>query len=379
MSDALCERIVKIEKIKLKTPRPRNIGYNSSKGAHGITVMDPVLRIHTGGGTVGVGWSNIDRTGAEGLLGRRVSDLFRLPDGALETGRPVDLPLWDLAAKMEGKPLYQLLGARGSRNVELYDSTIYIDDLEANDEEAVEIFRDEVQCGKDYGYLNFKIKIGRGARWMPTMEGLERDILVIRTVREAAGADAKVMVDANNGMTVNLAKEILDRCAELDIYWFEEPFAENPTLNSAFKTFIREKGYRTLVADGESGPPPPSFFEMVKGGLIDVVQHDFRYKGLSWWKATATTIEPWGALCAPHCWGSIVERFAHAHFAASVPNYCLLETAPCDLMGVVLDGWEMRDGRLCVPDTPGTGFDLEPEVVEAGVRAEDGFRVGNAH
>ena len=45
----------------------------------------------------------------------------------------IDLPLWDLAAKRERVPLYRLLGGRGRRAVELYDSSIYIDDLRAND------------------------------------------------------------------------------------------------------------------------------------------------------------------------------------------------------------------------------------------------------
>ena len=209
-----------------------------------------------------------------------------------------------LAAKIEGKPLYQLLGARGSQMVELYDGSIYIDDLEADDDEAVEIFREEVRTGREYGYRNFKIKIGRGAQWMPVMEGLERDILVIRTVWEAAGEDAKIMVDANNGLTLNIAKEILERCAGMDLYWFEEPFAEDTAFNEALKGFIRENGYDTLVADGESNPPP-NFFEMVQQGQIDVVQHDFRAMGLTWWKATAAMIEPWGARCAPHCWGPL--------------------------------------------------------------------------
>ena len=42
---------------------------------------------------------------------------------------------------------------------------------------------------------------------------------------------------------------------------------------------------------------------------------------------------------------------------------------------MLLDGWEQRDGTLLVPDTPGTGFDLEPELIERGVRAADGYRV----
>ena len=79
-------------------------------------------------------------------------------------------------------------------------------------------------------------------------------------VREAAGEDAKILVDANNGTTLNIAKDILERCEDVGIYWFEEPFPEDGAFNEDFKQFIIEKGYDTLVADGESGPPPPSYF-----------------------------------------------------------------------------------------------------------------------
>ena len=44
----------------------------------------------------------------------------------------MDLVLWDLAARLMDLPLYRLLGARGSRTVELYDGSIYIDDLEGS-------------------------------------------------------------------------------------------------------------------------------------------------------------------------------------------------------------------------------------------------------
>ena len=148
----------------------------------------------------------------------------------------IDLPLWDLAARLRGVPLYRLLGARGSRAVELYDGSIYIDDLDADDAEAQEIFREEVRTGHRYGYRNFKIKIGRGARWMPTAAGLERDVLVIHTVREAAGPDAKILVDANNGGTLNSTKDTLTACAGVGLYWFEEPFAEDPELNADLRS-----------------------------------------------------------------------------------------------------------------------------------------------
>ena len=370
----LSERITAIDKVTLHGKRPRAIGCNARIGTHGADVKDPVVRIHTESGAVGVGWSRIDRQTAEPLLGQRIDELFQLPDGCFEAGRDIDLCIWDLVARLAGFPLYKLLGARGSREVELYDGSIYIDDLEATDDEALQLFHEEVRSGQQYGYRNFKIKIGRGARWMPIAEGLDRDVLVIHAVREAAGPDAKILIDANMGTTLNIAREILRRCADVGIYWFEEPFAEDAAINQALKEFIRENDYDTLVADGEFAPPP-NYFNIVEQGWIDVVQHDFHSYGLSWWRHTADHIEPWGALCAPHTWGSIIERYTHAHFAASIPNYSLLEAAPADMPGIVLDGWEMRHGKLIVPDTPGSGFDLEPEVIEKGVREEDGFRI----
>jgi len=370
----ISERIVRIEKVVLHGRRPRVIGSNARIGEHGDRVRDPVVRIHTDSGIVGVGWSRLSRNDAAGLVGRQISDLFRLPDGCLESARSIDLPLWDLVAKREGLPLHRLLGSRGSREVETYDGSVYIDDLQASDEEAVQIFHGEVRTGQRYGYTNFKIKIGRGARWMPIQKGLDRDVLVIHAVREAAGPEAKVLIDANMGCTLNIAKEILNQCADVGIYWFEEPFAEDAAVNRALKEYIVEQGFGTLVADGEFAPPP-YYFDLVEKGWIDVVQHDFHGYGLTWWKATAARIEPWGARCGPHAWGSIIERYAHAHFAASVPHYSVLEAAPADVPGIVLDGWEMRDGKLIVPDTPGTGFDIEPSILEEGVLSEGGFRL----
>lgn len=374
MANLHTETIVQIEKIVMKFKRPRIVGHNARIGTHGDRVTDPIVRIHTSSGLVGVGWSRLDKPQAEALIGKPIGDFFQLPEGVSPLGKSLDMPLWDLAAKWHNQPLYQLLGARGSREVELYDGSIYIDDLNASDQEARDIFVEEVKTGLAYGYKNFKIKIGRGGRWMPMTKGLDRDILVIHTVREAAGPNAKIMLDTNNGGTLNSTKETLSQCADVGIYWFEEPFAEDAVLCEALKDFIKENNWTTLLADGESRPPQ-AFFNWVEDKFIDVVQQDLRAEGISWWKKTAAQIEPWGARCAPHCWGSLLERYAHAHFAASIPHFELLEAAPADIFGIVLNGWEMRDGKLIVPNTPGTGFDLEPDIIEQGVKADDGFRV----
>lgn len=380
MIDLPHDRIVRIERGTLTGRRPRCCMYNGRMvgpiyaAGHGDTVRDPLVRLVTAGGAEGLGHARLPREAAEALVGQPLDALFRLPEGCTPAGRPVDLPLWDLAARMAGLPLYRLLGARGSREVTAYDGSIYIDDVGKTDEEAVAIYREEVAVGHAHGLRHFKVKVGRGAYWMPTEEGLARDALVVHTVREAAGPDARVLIDANMGNTVNTAIDLLRRTRADRVYWFEEPFYEDRPANERLKAFLREEGLETLVADGEFHPPD-YFFDLVEEGLIDVVQHDLRAWGLTWWIGTARRIEPWGALCGPHCWGSLIERYTHAHFAAAIPHYALLETSPVDMPGLIEDGWAWRDGCLVVPDTPGIGLQIADEVWQEALRAEDGYVV----
>lgn len=71
MANLLDERIVRIEKVMLKSPRPRFVGVNSKGGPIGDMVTDHVVRIHTDSRAVGVGWSRINRKQAEQFLGKQ--------------------------------------------------------------------------------------------------------------------------------------------------------------------------------------------------------------------------------------------------------------------------------------------------------------------
>ena len=366
------EKIVKIEKTILRGTRPRSIGYNARKGMHGPCITDVVVRLHTDSGAWGIGPANISQEKAKGLLGSKINEIFKLPFGAFGEGIKLDLPLWDLTARILNLPLYRLLGARGKRDVQLYDASIYIDDLNLNDRQAVSLFKEEVYSGIEHGYHNFKIKVGRGSRWMEPKEGIRRDALVVRTVRETSPAGSKIMIDANMGGTLNSTLELIRLCAEYDLYWFEEPFAEDKLLNLALKSHLIDSDSKLLIADGEFHPPN-YFFELVEEGLVDVVQHDFSDYGITWWRSTAAKLESWDALCAPHTWGSYIERYHHAHFAASIPNYALLEASPGKMPGIIEDGWEMKNSRLHVPNTPGAGITIEKKIFDQGLDDRSAF------
>ena len=62
-----------------------------------------------------------------------------------------------------------------------YDTSLYIDDLHLDsDEAAAELIAEEARYGYAHNHRNFKIKIGRGARFMPLEAGTRRDIAVIK-------------------------------------------------------------------------------------------------------------------------------------------------------------------------------------------------------
>ena len=71
----------------------------------------------------------------------QVSDdpLLRAPEtGVAERFRTVDLPIWDLAGQLAGKPVYDLVGNAvddGPLKAPCYDTSLYMDDLHLDDDD----------------------------------------------------------------------------------------------------------------------------------------------------------------------------------------------------------------------------------------------------
>ena len=86
------------------------------------------------------------------------------------------------------------------------------------------------------GFSAVKVKIGRA--------DLAADLETIREVRRAIGADARLMVDYNQSLSV---PDAIDRARVLDhegLYWIEEPtraddFAGHARIAAAAKTAIQ--------------------------------------------------------------------------------------------------------------------------------------------
>src|SRR5262249_44284538 len=126
----------------------------------------------------------------------------------------VDIACWDLHGKLRGLPVVSLLGGRVQQRVPVYASRLYaLDDL---DELA-----DEARSYVASGFTMLKQRFGFGPA--DGRQGIERNVALVRAVRDAVGFEVGLAADAYLGWDVGYALEMARRLADFDLMWIEEP------------------------------------------------------------------------------------------------------------------------------------------------------------
>jgi len=367
------DTITAVEWGALEGRRPRVAGSNARLGEHGDRVRVPLARLTTRGGVWGFGVCGASRESAAGLLGQCLSGLFDGSGGVREEWLAFEYPLWDLAGQLAGRPVYALAAAAAGASVpealrvRCYDTSLYMDDLHLKgDDEAAALLASEAAEGHALGHRAFKVKAGRGARWMPPDAGTRRDIAVIRAVRAAVGPDAALLLDANNGWNLNLTKHVLSETADCRIHWMEEPFHEDAVLYRDLKAWMAAEGLETLIADGE-GEASPSLLRWAREGWVDVVQYDIFGHGLTRWLATGKQLDEWGARSAPHHYGGHLGNHISCHLAPALRGWTFVEWDEAATPGLDTSGYVLEDGWVSVPDAPGFGLSLDGEAFAQAV------------
>lgn len=370
--------ITRVEAAVLIGTRPRVVGCNARLPTHGRFARDPVVRLYTDAGLSGWGWSRATLEEARTLVGRTLDDAFSLPEGTRDPYLSFDLPLWDLAGQALGQPVFRLLGGADAHPVPAYDGSIYIDDIDPDtgEDRGLAPILEAVTMGLEHGFRAFKVKVGRGYRWMAPESGLARDVEVLHAVRSSIGPDAMLMIDGNNGYSPETAREVMRLAGDADIHWFEEPFPESRDECVGFCQHLREAGWRTMVADGEgSEKGDEAFTAIVRAGGIDVVQFDMRFYGMTRWQRYLATIEETATLAAPHNWGSHLSTFYIAQFALACPRFAMAEVDRQTMPAVDAGGYGWVDGALTVPEAPGFGLGIDESTWQGLLRAEGAWAV----
>lgn len=347
--------IARIETGTVRSRYPRAVGRNARLGSHGSGGEQRVVQVTTGDGASGWGLATGPLDPVRALVGRPLDSLFDPGAGVLDPAAAcLDFALHDLAGRLLGKPVYALLGGAGPTRSTCYDGAIYLDDLD--DPAGVQVVLDNVARDHTLGYTAFKLKIGRGNRWMPREEGLRRDIEVTRAVR-AAYPQARILVDANDGYDAAGFVRYLEAVADCDLFWVEEPFPET----IADLAVLRECPAlgRTLVADGEYEPDVPALLELAGQKLLDVLLMDMVSYGLTAWRAIMPRLREIGVRASPHAWGVPLKTLYAAQVAAGLGNVVTIEGVPGTMEGLDCSGYALHEGVLSVPDAPGFGIALQ--------------------
>ena len=126
----------------------------------------------------------------------------------------IDCALWDLKGRWLQQPVYRLLGGPVRTSAPAYASMLgYSLDPELAARRTHEKVAEGFRALKWF------------PRWGPTdgREGLARNVELVETLREAAGPDVDIMIDAWMSWTKPYTLEFARRVAHLDIKWIEEP------------------------------------------------------------------------------------------------------------------------------------------------------------
>lgn len=343
---------------------PRYVGMNAVKKDHGFGMSEPVVVLetesgHTGWGFIG-GWRKRFFEIKDQAVGMRVSQLFTKDQGLVDRRwHGLDFALHDLAGNLLNLPAWKLMGGDRLREIPIYSGMVYFDDLMFDSASAgIDAVLQGCKWDHNYGYRQLKVKVGRGHKWMPLKQGIQRDIDVVRAVHEAF-PDCDILMDSNDGYDLSNTIRLLEGLVDIPLFWVEEPFKENLEDWRALKQWIEASGPEVrYLADAEHHPDFETIEPLEREGTLTLRLTDIASHGLSRWRQEIRGLEKQGTAASPHTWGSRLKTVYAGHFGHAYGNMPTLEGVTCLSDEIDYGFNRIVDGKFIPSDEPGFGMRL---------------------
>ena len=345
---------------------PRQVGRNSRLGIHGTGPTVHVGILKTDKGATGWGMSRGPKRAEERasyLTGQKITDVFDPAVGVTDKKvLPFDIALHDLSGIILDQPVYELMGRKKPMTTNCYSGMIYFDDLDPEENPAgIDKILKECEYDYEYGYRQFKLKIGRGNKWMAHDKGLKRDIEVTKLVNEHF-PDCDILVDANNGYSVEDTITYLEGIEDVDLFWFEEPFHENHSDYVRLRQWLIENDRKLFLADGEYRPDQKLLRELYNLRVLDVHLTDIIGYSFTRWRKLMPELIEMGISASPHGWGSLFKTHYITHLAAAYGNTPTIEGVTCRSNDVNFGNYKLEEGTIIPSPEPGFGMKLLKDV-----------------
>jgi L-alanine-DL-glutamate epimerase-like enolase superfamily enzyme len=267
----------------------------------------------------------------------------------------LDMALWDLVAKIEGKPLYRLLADRYRDGVSDSDVYVYAAGGYYYPGKGLSELQDEMRHYLELGYNTVKMKIGSAS--------LAEDLRRIEAVLEVVGSGQALAVDANGRFDLETALHYAEALAPYELKWYEEPV---DPLDFALHMAIAQST-STPLATGENIFSLQDARNLIRyGGLYpdrDTLQMDpvlsyglveyFRILGMlkdhGWsWRR-----------CIPHGGHQMALHIAAGLGLGGNESY----PGIFQPFGGFADDTPVEGGHVRIPEVPGIGFELKADLM----------------
>ena len=268
----------------------------------------------------------------------------------------IDVALWDIKGKALDLPVWRLLG--GARDTVPVYATFGFGFFDRDQ------LGDATRHWMNEGFDKLKMTVGMNAlarrdEPRPLEDAIAEDVLRVRAVRDAAGPEVGLYIDANCSFDPMHAIKLARRLEEFDIEFFEEPINQNdipPMVDMRRQTTIP-------LACGQNEGQAHRFRDLMVHGAVDVIQPNVVISGgytqcakiAGMAQAFNVTIDNGGA------W-----PFHNMHLHAGAANGGLVE---CHFMSiqtckrVFKSVPEPENGWLRMPEAPGIGLDPDLDAI----------------
>jgi L-rhamnonate dehydratase len=351
----------------IATPMSKYPDYRESRQSFGINLLGTlVVEIEADDGTIGFAVTTggepgawiVERHLARFLEGSKITDIERMWDqmylSTLYYGRKglvvnaisgVDLALWDLLAKWRKEPVYHLLGGAVRDELIFYATGARPD------------------VAKTLGFIGGKMPLHHGPA--EREEGMDKNIAMLADMRSKVGDDFWLMYDCWMSLDLNYATRLANAAADFGLKWIEE--ALPPDDYWGYADLRRAVPTGMMVTTGEHESTRWGFRMLLEMECADIIQPDVGWcGGITELIKISAMADARGVMVVPH--GSSVYSYHFVVTRHNSPFAEFLMMAPgADVIvpmfsPLLLDEPVPENGRMKVPETPGFGVRLNPDV-----------------
>lgn len=258
----------------------------------------------------------------------------------------IDVALWDLAGRAANVPIHRLMGSYRN-SVPAYASSVVFD--------TPEEYADEAVFMKSSGWTAYKIH-------PPAIP--ELDLEVCQAVREAVGADYRVMLDSTWSYDYPDALRVGKVVEELGFYWYEDPLIEDDIYN-----YVKLKQQLRIPIMATEFPTagPTSYAPWITSQATDYLRGDVAIKGgLTSCLKTAHLAEAFHMNYEVHHGGNSLNNVANLHLLMAIKNCEYFEVLLPDAVqkhGLLEEIEIDENGLVHAFDSPGLGAKIDFDLI----------------